>query len=102
MKNLKSHTLYEIPSSPVLTPSKQRAALFGVKDAYNVYDAFLVEAGTDFLELSIAEFKIYLFECSFSMSSVFLWYQNQLNPQRTARLKHFALSHRSPFELTNK
>lgn len=35
------------------------------------------------------------------MSPVFLWYQNQLSPQRTAGLKCFAVSGGSEFELTN-
>lgn len=46
--NLESHTSYEIPRGPLLTPPEHRAAVFGVKDAYNIYHTFLVEA--DFFE----------------------------------------------------
>lgn len=77
MENLKSHTFYEIPRGPILTPSEQRAAVFGVKDVYNLYSTFLVEAETDFLKLSRSRTNICLsegfFTPSFSMSSVFLW-----------------------------
>lgn len=96
MKNLKLHSIYEVPRGRLLTPSEQRAAAFSVKDDCNIYNTFLVEAGTGWgcvvvvwgfflfvlvfncptAELISIGLKVF-FTPSFSMSFVFPWYHNQ-------------------------